>query len=347
MPLVAAIVLALVFTASGLGKLRDLPGSREAMLAFGFPTRIAPAMAWLLPVGELVIAILLILPQTRWEGGVATILLLVAFIVGIAGTMLQGRAPECHCFGQLHTEPVGWKTIARNIGLMLVALPIVADTASFTLTPSTTTDGRAILIGGITILGSLTVLLVFAMLTMREDGRLEMRLTAIVDRIGFADSGFPGLGAGTLHTNVPKTLPIGALAPAFALPNLDGNLVSLDDLLTRGSGRTIALLFTDPACGPCGSLLREIPSWETARATTLEIVVISRGDRDANLAKAHQLGLRAHRVLRQHAQELSNAFGIPGTPSALLIAADGTVASPVAGGIDAVRRLLATAGNEG
>jgi hypothetical protein len=34
--------------------------------------------------------------------------LLVLFIVAIAVTLARGRKPDCHCFGQLHSKPIGW-----------------------------------------------------------------------------------------------------------------------------------------------------------------------------------------------------------------------------------------------
>ena len=41
--------------------------------------------------------------------------------MGVTYNLARGRKPECHCFGQIHSAPVGWKTLARNGVLAAVA----------------------------------------------------------------------------------------------------------------------------------------------------------------------------------------------------------------------------------
>ena len=36
------------------------------------------------------------------------------FACWIGANLARGRKPECRCFGQLHSEPAGWNTLARN-----------------------------------------------------------------------------------------------------------------------------------------------------------------------------------------------------------------------------------------
>ena len=43
----------------------------------------------------------------------------------IAIAMARGKAPDCHCFGQLHSAPAGWKTLARNGVLVLDRWPFI------------------------------------------------------------------------------------------------------------------------------------------------------------------------------------------------------------------------------
>ena len=73
------------------------------------------------------IAVLLIPRVTAWWGALAALLLLLAFIGGMANVMRQGKAPDCHCFGQVHSEPVGWPSVARNGVLALLALLVVVQ----------------------------------------------------------------------------------------------------------------------------------------------------------------------------------------------------------------------------
>ncbi len=45
---------------------------------------------------------------------------------GVVVAMVRGRKPDCHCFGQLHSEPVGRQTLIRNAVLAAVAGGVVA-----------------------------------------------------------------------------------------------------------------------------------------------------------------------------------------------------------------------------
>jgi len=123
--LFARIFLAVVFLIAGIGKLLDLKGSKSAMLGFGLPESLAAPAAIALPIAELIAAILLIPKSTAWWGALLAFLLLAAFVGGIAYNMSKGRAPDCHCFGQIHSEPAGSRTLIRNGLLGAVALFII------------------------------------------------------------------------------------------------------------------------------------------------------------------------------------------------------------------------------
>src|SRR5947209_3254346 len=96
------IVLAVVFATAGVGKLRDLAGSRRAMRDFGVPEPLADIAGVLLPLAELGAAIALVLRPSALGGAIAALVLLLAFIGGIANALAHGVAPDCHCFGQIH-----------------------------------------------------------------------------------------------------------------------------------------------------------------------------------------------------------------------------------------------------
>ena len=101
------LLLAGVFLTAGIGKLRDLPGSRRAVADFGVPERAARVVGLLLPLAEIAIAVSLVpAPSARW-GALAAAILLAAFIVGIARALSRGEQPDCHCFGQIHSAPAG------------------------------------------------------------------------------------------------------------------------------------------------------------------------------------------------------------------------------------------------
>ena len=119
--LIARLVLGGVFVLAGVAKLSDLKGSRQAIIDFGVPPAIAAPLGLLLPVAELSVAATLLPASTAWWGALGALALLAVFVVGITYNLARGRKPDCHCFGQLHSAPAGWKTLARNGVLAVVA----------------------------------------------------------------------------------------------------------------------------------------------------------------------------------------------------------------------------------
>jgi peroxiredoxin len=136
-------------------------------------------------------------------------------------------------------------------------------------------------------------------------------------------------------------LPIGIPAPGFELPGLDGAPVSLDTV--RG-GDELLLVFSDPDCGPCSALMPQVAEWQRERQGGRRLVLISRGAHEANLAHAQAHGLTD--VLLQSDREVAESFAVSATPSALLVAADGTVASAVHSGEEQIRALVSGPSDE-
>ena len=123
--LAAQVALAVVFVTAAITKLADRDGARRAMAEFGVPGRFVGTLAALLPLVELAAAAALVPDLTaRWGAG-ASLVLLLAFSAAIALNLSRGRTPDCHCFGRLHSAPVSWWTVARNLLLALVAAGLV------------------------------------------------------------------------------------------------------------------------------------------------------------------------------------------------------------------------------
>ena len=129
----------------------------------------------------------------------------------------------------------------------------------------------------------------------------------------------------------PPAVQLGEAAPPLALLDLTGASVSLAAF--RGSPTLI--LFWSPDCGFCQELLPDVKAWEDQlRTGGSKLLVISAGSVEAN----RSLGLRSPVVLESSFQA-GFAFGATGTPSAVLVDADGRIASSVAVGAPAVRAL--------
>src|ERR1044072_9952019 len=115
------LLLAAVFALAALTKLASRAVSVKAIESFGAPARVAPALAWVLPLAELTVVLLLLLPVPPVWGAAGALGLLAAFSVAIAADLLRGRKPDCHCFGQLHSAPGGWHTLLRNLAFWSAA----------------------------------------------------------------------------------------------------------------------------------------------------------------------------------------------------------------------------------
>ena len=160
---------------------------------------------------------------------------------------------------------------------------------------------------------------------LQQNGRLLARLEALEAHLGLGASG-PVLG-----------LPLGTPAPPFELPSLEGETLTLETL--RAAGKPVLLLFTDPGCGTCTALLRDIGRWQCDHGATLTLALLSRGTPEANRAKVAKH--KVTRVLVQQDREVAQAYQANGTPAAVLVQPDGTIGSPLARGAEAIPALVA------
>lgn len=324
--LVARLVLSGVFAVAGLGKAFDRLGARQMLGDFGVPDVVGGALARALPVAELAVAAALLTGATDRVGAAGALVLLGAFSLAVAGNLARGRTPDCHCFGQVHSRPIGAATLARNAVLGgMGALVLVGPDGA--VGNWWTELGRAerVVGAGVLALAAVVALQGWVLLhLLRQQGRLVLRLDALEAMVGGVDPAErPGL-------------PVGAPAPSFALPDPWGATVALGELLVRG--RPVLLVFADPGCGPCNELFGDIARWQRDWRDQFTIAVVSAGRAEANRAKATEHGLVD--LVVQERREVAAAYATTATPSAVLVAADGRVASPLVAGGDAIWKLL-------
>jgi peroxiredoxin len=345
--LVARLLLALVFATAGAAKLADREGSRQAIIDFGLPSELAATLGLLLPLAELAVAATLLPASTAWWGALGALGLLLLFVVGIALNLARGRKPECHCFGQLHSAPAGWKTLARNGALAAVAGFVLWEGYEGGVGPSAlawlgvlSTAQLLGLLGGVLVLALLAGQWVFLIHLLQQNGRLLVRLEAL--EATFAENGSVASSQNGTARHQAEGLPVGSEAPEFSLSGFYGETLTLEDL--RSPGKPVLLFFTDPNCGPCTAMLPEVGRWQQEQAKKLTLALISRGEVEENRTKAQEHELR--NVLLQKDWEVSESYEVRGTPSAVLIGPDGNVASPVVGGAEGIRALLSHAVGE-
>jgi peroxiredoxin len=339
--LLARLLLAVVFAVAGLAKLADRAGSQQALVDFGLPAFLAKPFGILLPLAELVVAIALVPTVSAWWAALGALGLLLLFVAGIGYNLAQGRTPDCHCFGQLHSAPVGRSTLLRNLVLAAVAGFIVwqgqqnAGASAVSWLGALPLAERLALFIGVIVVVLLAGEGWMLLKMLGQQGRVLLRIEAIEAQL--AAHGMAPLPA-SAAASVPG-LPVGTPAPTFALATLTGETITLSML--HALGKPIVLLFSDPGCGPCTALLPQVARWQRDLASKLVVTLISRGDPETNRAKATEYGIT--HVLLQQDREVAEAYQAYGTPSAVLLRRDGTIGSPVAQGADAIRELISRA----
>lgn len=314
--IVARVALATVFAVAAIAKLTDMPGSRRALADFRVPPGLVPSASLVLPVAEIASAVLLIIAPTAQAGAALATALLLMFVGGITAALRRGTAPDCHCFGQLHSKPAGKETIGRNGALAGLGLfVLVVGPGPGVTSWLSRSDPRVVALAATSLA---VVTLAYACLSLWRESR-ELR----------------GLER---RPELPVALQVGVPMPEFRVSDEDGSAVSSEGLLSN-ERRTI-LVFTSATCGPCVGLLPELARWRAMLVGRLGIHVLASGDADANRRLAHEHDMP---VLLDQAGTVANAFGILGTPSAVEIDGTGRVEAPAAAGAPAIEALIRSA----
>lgn len=310
--LAARLGLAAVLAVAAAAKLADLRGSREALLGFGVPKRLVASFAVVLPLAELAAAGALLPGASARVGAVATLALFVAFAAAIGVQLARGRTPDCHCFGRLHSSPAGPAALARTLALAGIAA-FVAGAGPGPSAVDWLSEPLAAVVAGLALVVVVQACLLLTLL--RRHGGLLAKLE-----------------------QPHASLSVGAYAPSFALEAVMGRKVTFEEL--RLTGLPLLLVFSDPDCVPCTSLLPTLGQWQADYADHVQIAVISRGDAAVNRAHAEEHAI--DNVLLQEDREVAEAYGVYGAPAAVLVVA-GRIASDAVYGGEGVHRLLGEA----
>jgi thiol-disulfide isomerase/thioredoxin/uncharacterized membrane protein YphA (DoxX/SURF4 family) len=304
--LVLRLVLAGVFLTAGIGKLRDLPGSRRAVEDFGVSKRAADSLGVLLPLAEVAVAVALLFRPTAVWGAVGAALLLAAFIVGIARALSRGEQPDCHCFGQIHSAPAGRSTLIRNAVLLSFAVVIVAYGSGPALDDWVGARSAAELAAvGLGILAGAAAAYAWTLRSRNQTLRNDLR---IARKLGVTGGQFG--------------LPVGSHAPSFVLEDMRGEPATLAGLLERG--KPVLLTFVSPSCGPCAAMLPKLHQWQQSLGERLTIAVLTTGTAEQNV-ELGEYGLDD--VLLQEEMEVADAYAVNLTPSGVVVSRDGRIAS--------------------
>lgn len=324
--------LAAVFGVAGIAKIFDPEGSKKAFTDFGVPTSLVGPVAFLLPLLELAVAGTLLFAPSSWFGAIGASALLLIFTVGMLYQMAKGNSPDCHCFGQIHSEPVGVSSIVRNLIILIPAVFLLMQGRMGQGLDIIRSD-QDILFASVGI--AVIVLLLAAVLFLKsvsEQQKQIMRRIELMELIGREpgdvereDIGHPREG-----------LPLGALVPDFELPDLDGKTVSLKDI--KADGKPVVFFFVATTCAPCRALLPEFERWQRELSDRVKFVFISSLTANENRAK---FGGDAEKlILLQKVREVAEMFRAKWTPMAVVMNTNGRIASYTAAGDLGLRELI-------
>ncbi len=125
----AQIVAGLIFLASALAKLADLPGFVVNIHNFRLdpiiPMVATNLLAMTIPWIELIAGLALVGGVRPRAGAIVYTVLLSVFTIGVVAAMARGLSFDCGCFGKASAGPVGLKKLAENFAM--IALGIVAS----------------------------------------------------------------------------------------------------------------------------------------------------------------------------------------------------------------------------
>jgi peroxiredoxin/uncharacterized membrane protein YphA (DoxX/SURF4 family) len=324
--------LAATFAVAGIGKISAPNRTRRALEQFGVPrkfTRVAGAM---LPLCEFFVALGLVRRATVHLAAGAALGLLCAFTAAVIVSLWNGRKLECACFGGTRPSPIGAWTIGRNLILATVSAVLLLFAPSREFVRPGPSGGlpqpAAIVLAvglGLGLLGS--GLAVFR----------GARRHCAADGFPAAISTFFGNKARPMFKRVrPPGLVIGTNAPPFALPLLDGGIVTLESLVQ--GGRSALMVFARPGCGQCAALIPALARLQESRGKNLRVAVICLGDPESSRRMIGRCTIKI--AATDDKAQIARLFRVPGVPSAVLIGPQGAIASETVAGAQALNKLM-------
>jgi len=119
-------LLVAIFLTSSLPKLRHPRAFTTAVQAYHLlPQPWIRPFAIILPWLELALGLMLLLGWGTRIAALAGSGLLLVFLTAMGINLARGRKDlDCGCSGKKHSQKIGWKTIARNIVLVLFSIPV-------------------------------------------------------------------------------------------------------------------------------------------------------------------------------------------------------------------------------
>ncbi len=303
----ALLALAVVLAVSGLTKIPARQQTEDAIEALRIPLVPRALGAALLPWAELALAVglLVLRGPLLVAAAVLALLLAVTYTVVIARALRFPEPVTCSCFGRFGAAKVSRTTLWRNLALTVVAA--VAVVAA--------------------VLGQH----VWGLVSENPWWVVMAGLVATLFALVAAGSGTPAPAPYAVAADPEEELDYLRLPiPYGQLRTADGkDLTTLRDL---ASTQARLLLFLSAGCGSCRRTAENLDAWAERLAPAVGVVPIysyEPGEVPFAVPWYLQPEGNVSRVLEAH-----------GTPSAVLLGADGMLAGGPIGGEDSVRRFV-------
>lgn len=122
--LLARLIVGIVFLYAAVGKIADPHTFSKEIANYNLMIDSGVNLiALILPWMELVLAVFLIAGIRQRTSAILSAVLMLVFIVAVAGAMIQGLDINCGCFAESSAK-VGWRKLFENFGLLLCSVYI-------------------------------------------------------------------------------------------------------------------------------------------------------------------------------------------------------------------------------
>lgn len=145
----------------------------------------------------------------------------------------------------------------------------------------------------------------------------------------------PGCGRSSPAVSVAPE--IGALAPGFALPTLDGQTVSLDEL----RGQPLVLNFWATWCSPCRMEMPYLQAAFNQKGEEVRFIAINLGDNEEKARQFVQYMRMSFTVALDLDLAVGNAYNVRYIPTTFLIDKEGVIRHIKVGAFSSKDELMA------
>lgn len=312
------LILGAIFGVAGISKLLDQQGTRRVFTEFHVPRFAVGPAALLLPILEIMTAAALLISFSVVWGAFGVVVLSTMFVVVVGLSFARGRRPDCFCFGEFFSGPIGWPTLVRNLALLFLGCVVLSQE-----TGGSIWDQLAIRTERSPAEFALTILSLFLAVML---GITYLRYKALSNRFNLV-----------LFPDQTPGLSIGDESPAVSLPNLAGENIELASFFN--GEKPMLLVFLNFVCAACDEVVPDIEKWQRQFASGVVILAIMSGTTEEAAKKLGRIDPAL--VLIEQGRDTQRAFRTPSIPSSVLIRPDGTIGSKLALGSAEIRRLMA------